>query len=80
MNDPRHEHQLVALYEQHFDRLVGIAIERFKIATAEAETLVHDVFVSFLRSADRVVDEERWLVGAVCNARRAESFESLLYH
>lgn len=59
-----------ALYEEHFDLLVSIAIGRFRIAEGDAETLAHDVFLSFLLHADRVVDRERWLVGAICNASR----------
>lgn len=76
MNDPHQEPRpegsidFAALYEEHFDLLVGIAIGRFRISEPEAETLAHDVFISFLRGAERVVDYERWLVGAMCNASR----------
>lgn len=59
-----------AVYEKHFDLLVGIAIGRFRISAGDAETLAHDVFLSFLTNADRVIDRERWLVGAICNASR----------
>lgn len=59
-----------AIYEQHFDLLVGIAIGRFRISEGDAETLAHDVFLSFLTNAERVIDRERWLVGAICNASR----------
>ncbi len=59
-----------AVYEKHFGLLVGIAIGRFRISAGDAETLAHDVFLSFLTNADRVIDRERWLVGAICNASR----------
>jgi RNA polymerase sigma factor (sigma-70 family) len=59
-----------AVYEKHFGLLVGIAIGRFRISEGDAETLAHDVFLSFLTNADRVIDRERWLVGAICNASR----------
>lgn len=76
MNDPHHESEprsvvdFGAVYEEHFDLLVGIAIGRFHISEPDAETLAHDVFLSYLRSADRVIDRERWLVAAICNASR----------
>lgn len=59
-----------AVYEEHFGLLVSIAIGRFGIIEADAETLVHDVFLGYLVNADRVNDRERWLVGAICNASR----------
>ena len=63
-------HDFAAVYEKHFGLLVGIAIGRFRISEGDAETLAHDVFLSFLTNADRVIDRERWLVGAICNASR----------
>jgi len=59
-----------AVYEEHFDLLVRIAMGRFRIAECEADSLAHDVFLSFLRNAERVNDRQRWLVGAICNASR----------
>jgi RNA polymerase sigma factor (sigma-70 family) len=59
-----------AVYEEHYDLLVGIAVGRFRISAMDAETLAHDVFLSFLKSTERVIDRERWLVGAICNASR----------
>lgn len=64
------EVDFVGLYEQHFGLLVGIAVGRFRISETDAETLAHDVFLSFLHASTRVIDHERWLVGAICNASR----------
>ena len=70
MNESPQVVDFTAVYEEHFDLLVRIAIGRFRIAEAEADSLAHDVFVSFLRNAERVIDRQRWLVGAICNASR----------
>jgi len=70
MNESPSAVDFTAVYEEHFDLLVRIAIGRFRIAEAEADSLAHDVFLSFLRNAERVIDRQRWLVGAICNASR----------
>jgi len=61
---------VAAIYEQHFDLLLGIAVRQFGLPEQQAETLVHDVFLSLLLVMERVGDREQWLVGAVCNASR----------
>lgn len=61
---------VAAVYEQHFELLVRIAMGRFRIAEGEADSLAHDVFLSYLRNANRVIDCQKWLVGAICNASR----------
>jgi DNA-directed RNA polymerase specialized sigma24 family protein len=76
VNEPRGDgsaagDELAAFYERHFGLLVGIAVGQFRVAESEAETLVHDVFLSLLLGMDRVVDRERWLVGR--SATRAGS-------
>jgi RNA polymerase sigma factor (sigma-70 family) len=63
-----------AAYQAHYDLLRFIAARRFKIPTDEVCGVIHDVFVSFLRHAERVeqspADERAWLIGGVCNASR----------
>ncbi|HYH07667.1 MAG TPA: hypothetical protein VEK11_11480 [Thermoanaerobaculia bacterium] len=59
-----------SLYEEHFDHLVAIAVLQFRVPEAEAETLAHEVFLSFLLASRRVRDSEQWLNGAMrCAAR-----------
>jgi DNA-directed RNA polymerase specialized sigma24 family protein len=51
-------------------RLRKIAIRKFGIPPADAETLVHDVFATYFMHAASVTAVERYLVGAICNASR----------
>lgn len=81
-SDTRSDHELAATYEAHFDLLVGIAVSRFGIDRADAETLAHEVFLSFLTCAERINDQRGWLVSAIFNAskdylRRAQRTEPL---
>jgi RNA polymerase sigma factor (sigma-70 family) len=64
------DRQFEAVYEQYFDLLVQISAYKFRVPETEAETLVHDVLISYLRKADTVVEIRRWLVGAICHASR----------
>lgn len=59
-----------ALYAQYFDYLAQIAIYKFQVPESEAETLVHDVLISYLKKAGEIADLHRWLVGAICHASR----------
>lgn len=64
------ERQFEAVYEQYFDLLVQIAVFKFQVPDSEAETLVHDVLISYLRKGAAVIDLRPWLVGAICHASR----------
>jgi RNA polymerase sigma factor (sigma-70 family) len=71
LTSPQHdERQFEAIYEQYFDLLVQIAAFKFRVPDTEAETLVHDVLMGYLRKRDKVVDLRAWLVGAICYASR----------
>jgi RNA polymerase sigma factor (sigma-70 family) len=63
-----------AAYRAHYDLLRFIAARRFRIPADEVGGIIHDVFVSFIRSEAKVgrslSDERAWLVGGVCNASR----------
>jgi len=83
--DSHSEPNLAATYEEHYDLLVGIAVDRFRISHADAETLVHEIFFDFLVHAERIRDRRAWLIGAVYNAsrehlRRAKRIEQLPEH
>lgn len=57
-------------YLEHAPLLRKIATRRFGIARADAETLVHDVFATYLTHASSVRATTPYLVGAICNASR----------
>jgi RNA polymerase sigma factor (sigma-70 family) len=63
-----------AAYRSNYKLLSYLASARFRIPDDEVCAVIHDVFVSFIRSEARVgrteADERAWLVGAVCNASR----------
>jgi len=83
--DPSSDHELTATYEENYDLLVGIAVDRFRISHADAETLVQEIFRELLLHASRIRDRRAWLIGAVYNAskdylRRAQRMEPLPEH
>lgn len=65
--DDRH---FEAIYEEYFDLLVQVSVHKFRVPDSEAETLVHDVLMSYLRKSKDVLDLRPWLIGAICNASR----------
>jgi RNA polymerase sigma factor (sigma-70 family) len=58
------------VYDEHAELLSRIAIGRFSINPEDAETLVHDVFLSFMLRRSEILDVRAWLVGAISNASR----------
>lgn len=58
------------LYDDYFDLLVQISVHKFRVPDSEAETLVHDVLLTYLRRSELIVDLRGWLVGAICHASR----------
>ena len=64
------EQDFEAVYGQYFDLLAQIAVFKFQIPDSEAETLVHDVLISYLRKSDSIVELRSWLIGAICYASR----------
>ena len=58
------------VYLLYAERLRKIAVRKFHVPIAEAQTLVHDVFATYITHASSVRDTERYLVGAICNASR----------
>jgi RNA polymerase sigma factor (sigma-70 family) len=47
-----------------------VAVRRFRVPPVDAETLVHDVFATYIATADDVNAVEPYLIGAICNASR----------
>jgi len=58
------------VYLLYAAKLRKIAVRKFHVPIPEAETLVHDVFATYITHAAAVRDVERYLVGAICNASR----------
>jgi DNA-directed RNA polymerase specialized sigma24 family protein len=63
-------HGFEEVYLLYAARLRKIAIRNFGVPASEAETLVHDVFATYIMQASSVRVVERYLVGAICNASR----------
>lgn len=65
--DDRH---FEAIYERYFPLLAQIAVFKFQVPDTDAEALVHDVLISYLRKADDITELRPWLIGAICYASR----------
>jgi RNA polymerase sigma factor (sigma-70 family) len=59
-----------SIYDDHVPLLRAIARRKFNVPEPDVDSLVHDVFASFLISAPRVRDLRPYLVGGICNASR----------
>ena len=64
------ERQFEALYHEHFGFLVAVAVQKFHVPESDAETLAHEVFLSYLKDPLHVRDLNKWLLGAICHASR----------
>lgn len=64
------DHDFEAVYGQYFDLLAQIAVFKFQVPDSEAETLVHDVLISYLRKSQDILELRSWLIGAICYASR----------
>jgi RNA polymerase sigma factor (sigma-70 family) len=63
-----------AAYQNYYSLLEYVATRKFRVPPEDARGVIHDVFVSFIRSDSKIgrspKDERSWLVGATCNASR----------
>ena len=59
-----------AVYVKYFPLLAQIAVYKFQVPDADAEALVHDVLISYLRKSEDIVELRPWLIGAICYASR----------
>lgn len=64
------ESQFEALYLAQFDFLFAVAVRKFRVPDSEAETLVHEVFLTYLKRSDGIRNVHGWLLGAICHASR----------
>ena len=60
------------LYLDYAPLLRCVAVRKFNVPPAEAEALVHDVFINYLVTPRRVMDRHlrAYLVASICNASR----------
>ena len=58
------------IYRAFVPLLRKIAIRNFGIPPADADGLIHDVFVTYLANPSNVRDLRPYLIGAICNAAR----------
>jgi RNA polymerase sigma factor (sigma-70 family) len=61
---------VAAIYIDHALLLRRVAIRKFNVLPADAEALVHDVFINYLVGRPSVSDLRAYLVAAICNACR----------
>lgn len=59
-----------AIYNAYKPFLRSVAVRKFGIARDDAESLVHDVFVTYLSNPSKPRDLHKYLIGAICNASR----------
>jgi RNA polymerase sigma factor (sigma-70 family) len=61
---------LGAVYDKYLPLLRKIAMRKFGVPRADVDSLIHDVFTTYLVQQDRVRELHPYLVGAICNASR----------
>jgi RNA polymerase sigma factor (sigma-70 family) len=66
----RFEEHFEAVYLQYFELLVQVAVFKFKVPQGDAEGLVHDVLISYIRKNEAIVEVRSWFIGAMCFASR----------
>jgi RNA polymerase sigma factor (sigma-70 family) len=59
-----------AVYNENVPVMIGVAVERFHISQTDAQTLAHQIFLTYFLKSDDVRDKRAWFVGAICNASR----------
>jgi len=62
--------EIEQLYLQHRTLLLFVACRKFRIPDCDAESLIQEVFLSFLQTGTRIENIRAWLVAAICNASR----------
>ena len=62
--------EVETLYVQHRPLLLFIAGRKFRVPECDAESLIQEVFLSFLQTDTKIDNVRAWLVAAMCNASR----------
>jgi DNA-directed RNA polymerase specialized sigma24 family protein len=58
------------IYTTYAPLLRKIAMRKFHIPRADVDTIVHDVFATYLAQQERVREVHPYLIGGICNAAR----------
>jgi len=58
------------VYEAYREFLTTLVCRKFNVPQDDALELIHEVFVSFLRCRNDIVNQRAWLIAAACNAAR----------
>lgn len=58
------------LYLEHRNLLLYVGCRKFRVPECDAESLIQEVFLSFLQNSTKVENVRAWLVAAMCNASR----------
>ena len=64
------ETEFERLYRAQSDLLFSVAVRKFRVPASDADELVHEVFLSYLKHASEVREVNGWLLGAICHASR----------
>ncbi|HXI12099.1 MAG TPA: sigma-70 family RNA polymerase sigma factor [Thermoanaerobaculia bacterium] len=67
---PKGYERVEELYRLFFNLMLYLSSQRFKVPETDAESLIHEVFLSFLAHSSEVRDPRAWLVGSICHASR----------
>jgi RNA polymerase sigma factor (sigma-70 family) len=59
-----------ALYLRHRTLLLYVACRKFRIPDCDAESLIQEVFLSYLQTSTKIENIRAWMVAAMCNASR----------
>jgi RNA polymerase sigma factor (sigma-70 family) len=65
-----HAERIAAAYRDNYALLSALARRRFRVPEADVQSVIHEVFVSYIRHEQQIRDHRAWLVGAVCKASR----------
>jgi hypothetical protein len=64
------EEDIRQLYERHRTLLLHVGCRKFRIPESEVESLIQDVFLSFIMTKTKIENIRAWLIAAMCNASR----------
>lgn len=64
------EDELEDVYRAHYTLLLYVSCRKFKVPPGDAESLIQEVFLSYLSSRADVRDVRAFLMGAISNASR----------
>ena len=67
---PSRADEVETLYTQYRTLLMSVACRKFRVPEPDAESLLQEVFVSFLQTGTKIENVRAWLVAAICNASR----------